>query len=1526
MPAGWRSAFSVGGGEFNQFTASTSHPGWYELSAASVGGRNGVTGFNIVTARDDYGQKGAMTPRGITEAGEQVQLSETTGFKCVHFGATGELWIEPDPANPAKVRYSGAPADVKYFRIMLPENVAWKSAIPMISEDGAKGVPMEADPDRCGWYFARYIDTEPPTSVVIYRDDDEEKKEGIGMDGDWAIEGTPVEPIPLNTMFEFLGSNEIFFVAAEQFADKTDPTKIGWTATDPGAVGECGYPLAAIIYDTDAQLHGAFTCNPDWFDGIENQTPGSKGNACFYATAKYNVIANENGSVPCIGITTGMVEDTLGKDKKPKLTANGRKCFGSQADEAFTAMFNPTPGVNEAYCFDMPFTQTSDGKYEFDSDNYEGPASSPYPAKGGFYPAEKTPVEFLEGSEYLAAAESKRKAEGPVFVCADYNNQRNPGEGLRAIDPTEGVPAIDLFCNGPGWTGGVNCEGKFAGGSEFNAVGFRAPAGVSFEGDGWGWSCPNMGPIGWTYYKEGTETPVGNLTMKNQVPTGGVPRWTSGANDYAALSTGGRNQHFCFESHASFRYKKGLRFSFRGDDDIWVYIDNKLAVDLGGTHLAAPGYVDLDRFVGKQGAFTVGTEYDIDIFFCDRRTTMSNVRIKTNMFIKQTSGLAKRVVSKKSGIDSYELCYAYSSNGSCGGGSGAQICGPDLDTFLPTKNLSLDYTLTTKGNPPVVKATAEEMAAAKVYFGGIDLTNRGDPKIDKPSLTGLPPGDYVLWASIGSQKEKFEFTIEGTLDVVSKPGMSRDEAGNDVAPYEPVKIALASTDDNPTRVPIYVGSLMDQGESVIIDLASGVEQSYGITVTTAEGQPTSNVKLEYKDSTGNFQDWNGKSPLRTIGLSGIDTIYASLKINFMTAEKEQYDFMVAGHGVKTSVTFFAPKLVFVESETSFDQISGDDPLEERFVGPMYTFYLLALAPSLTEEGKYVPCDSLCNFPLGIGSLTSANITTPDSAARLVNGRASINIYSTKEYRIAGDGIADNPATLSITGPKADLINAVYTPLHFRKPPVPYPLFADIFDVHGKKSASELNMKEPYFDMGTEYLDGIADSLAIYYNRPFYNSPDSLPNRIVVYWDGDKDSVVVEKADFKVRCGADGHVDDTLCAPLITIGGIDFSKDIRTANPNANLKSYARYSDRGRVKEDGFPGNINDCVPPFIKAADVRKAGKEEDAGDALTLTLSEPVRILDGSYRTAAFTVYLNSAANYKTPDQKYVVGVKSVSAATIGGEKVTVVYKGTDDNPTPHTGDYIRFRTDSPIWTDEAVNVAGTDTTLRDASHSLYAWNFPTSYDSRPDPEKHTRLPSPWTMITGEAEIGVKAIKYTEVGPEYWLDSLSKPKDSIKITSVKAYPVTTTFDEVVADNPGKLGFFLKSDMNSLVYSDTIISKYFTNPGDSAFKNIVLEIQLDFFTNLGGFVAHEVQKIRCTDEKIFGDGHSCLDTQKNFFISWNLVSKDKRMVGTGAYVSKMTTAVHLGKFGKKNKMEETQMWGVRRTKGAKKPAPKVVED
>ncbi|GMU63116.1 MAG: hypothetical protein AMXMBFR34_48790 [Myxococcaceae bacterium] len=63
---------------------------------------------------------------------------------------------------------------------------------------------------------------------------------------------------------------------------------------------------------------------------------------------------------------------------------------------------------------------------------------------------------------------------------------------------------------------------------------------------------------------------------------------------------------------------------------MWVFVNRKLALDLGGVHGAESGTVDFDALAPSLG-LTVGQTYPFDVFHAERHTTESNFRIETSI-------------------------------------------------------------------------------------------------------------------------------------------------------------------------------------------------------------------------------------------------------------------------------------------------------------------------------------------------------------------------------------------------------------------------------------------------------------------------------------------------------------------------------------------------------------------------------------------------------------------------------------------------------------------------------------------------------------------------------------------------------------------------------------------------------------------------------------------------------------------------------------------------------------------------------
>ncbi len=94
-----------------------------------------------------------------------------------------------------------------------------------------------------------------------------------------------------------------------------------------------------------------------------------------------------------------------------------------------------------------------------------------------------------------------------------------------------------------------------------------------------------------------------------------------------------RNYSFCMEMHMKFELVPGMEFEFRGDDDVWLFIDGKLAMDLGGMHVALSKTLYFDDL-----GLAYYQTYPFSLFYCERMTTDSDIRIVTNVPLGKTRG------------------------------------------------------------------------------------------------------------------------------------------------------------------------------------------------------------------------------------------------------------------------------------------------------------------------------------------------------------------------------------------------------------------------------------------------------------------------------------------------------------------------------------------------------------------------------------------------------------------------------------------------------------------------------------------------------------------------------------------------------------------------------------------------------------------------------------------------------------------------------------------------------------------------
>ncbi len=213
------------------------------------------------------------------------------------------------------------------------------------------------------------------------------------------------------------------------------------------------------------------------------------------------------------------------------------------------------------------------------------------------------------------------------------------------------------------------------------------------------------------------------------------------------LTAGGKmhNYSFSMKISAQFKYVKGQYFEFRGDDDVWVYINNRLVVDIGGCHSPLEGAVDLDTLGLEEGV-----EYPFHIFFSERNATGSNFKMRTSINLQTEKTYFSKQKENPDGSVDYEFHQLLVDKSiSC-----------DVASVQNARDqLAQSIFILKGGNLPSEGVTLE----TGLQYGGIYIDeNMAGVSVDTSAFVNsrkLSPGKYALYCFLATDRSQFQVIV-----------------------------------------------------------------------------------------------------------------------------------------------------------------------------------------------------------------------------------------------------------------------------------------------------------------------------------------------------------------------------------------------------------------------------------------------------------------------------------------------------------------------------------------------------------------------------------------------------------------------------------------------------------------------------------------------------------------------------------------------------------------------------------------------
>lgn len=207
----------------------------------------------------------------------------------------------------------------------------------------------------------------------------------------------------------------------------------------------------------------------------------------------------------------------------------------------------------------------------------------------------------------------------------------------------------------------------------------------------------------------------------------------------------GVNGNYALRGEAQFIYQDGLYFEFSGDDDVYLFINNVLVLDLGGAHGICTKRVDLDD-VKDICNLNEGDVATFTFFYMERNSDASNFKIETNIELAQRN----MTVEKKAYVNGVEIA--------------------DGSAVANGASITYDLTVTNTGNASITGLTFTDADDCGTVIGSKETYLNNQP-VTNGSVT-TQAGSYQYYIGNGSKITcgSYNALVEAVKAVQLQPG------------------------------------------------------------------------------------------------------------------------------------------------------------------------------------------------------------------------------------------------------------------------------------------------------------------------------------------------------------------------------------------------------------------------------------------------------------------------------------------------------------------------------------------------------------------------------------------------------------------------------------------------------------------------------------------------------------------------------------------------------------------------------------